>query len=197
MTTIDSYTATQQKIWQAALDLIANNGYKATTTKQIAAAADINESTLFKNFDNKLQLFNEIIRYESDAFIIEINSLLAHDYTDLANFVTKNVQSIYQIFLKHHKLVTILLRELDSPELMIANNSIFECTTNALTEKLAKITQKSAESFVTPAFMLLSSLMCLVINQTNSNILTDDLSAPVTVQQITNLTLQMLQAVCL
>lgn len=44
---------TSQKIIDAAMTLVRDNGYVATTTKEIAKAAGVNECTLFRKFKNK------------------------------------------------------------------------------------------------------------------------------------------------
>lgn len=44
---------TSQKIIDAAMALIRDKGYVATTTKEIAKAAGVNECTLFRKFENK------------------------------------------------------------------------------------------------------------------------------------------------
>ncbi len=44
---------TSQKIIDAAMMLVRDNGYVATTTKAIAKAAGVNECTLFRKFKNK------------------------------------------------------------------------------------------------------------------------------------------------
>lgn len=44
---------TSQKIIDATMKLIRDNGYVATTTKEIAKAAGVNECTLFRKFKNK------------------------------------------------------------------------------------------------------------------------------------------------
>ena len=44
---------TSQKIIDAAMILVRDRGYVATTTKEIAKAAGVNECTLFRKFKNK------------------------------------------------------------------------------------------------------------------------------------------------
>lgn len=44
---------TQNKIIEAAMNLIMERGYSATTTKDIAAAAGVNECTIFRRFQGK------------------------------------------------------------------------------------------------------------------------------------------------
>jgi len=44
---------TSQKIIDATMSLIRDKGYVATTTKDIAKLAGVNECTLFRKFENK------------------------------------------------------------------------------------------------------------------------------------------------
>ena len=44
---------TSQRIIDAAMMLVRDKGYVATTTKEIAKAAGVNECTLFRKFKNK------------------------------------------------------------------------------------------------------------------------------------------------
>jgi len=49
-----------EKILKAATQLFAYRGYDATTTKQIARAAGVNEATLFRTFGGKKRLFRTV-----------------------------------------------------------------------------------------------------------------------------------------
>jgi AcrR family transcriptional regulator len=51
--TLEAKTATRQKILEAARRLFAQNGFDATTTREIAIAADIATGTLFNYFPTK------------------------------------------------------------------------------------------------------------------------------------------------
>jgi len=48
-------------IVQAALPLFARKGFAATTTKEIAAAANVSEALIFKHFPSKAALYAEIV----------------------------------------------------------------------------------------------------------------------------------------
>jgi AcrR family transcriptional regulator len=50
-----------ERICTAARQLFANRGFAATTTKEIAAAADVSETLLFRYYGSKAVLFDEII----------------------------------------------------------------------------------------------------------------------------------------
>lgn len=61
----DSETSeTSRRIMQAALDVFLEKGYVKATTRAIAAAAGVNEVTLFRHFGNKLNLLTAVV----DAF---------------------------------------------------------------------------------------------------------------------------------
>ena len=51
---------TVDKILQAAMELIAERGYAATTTRAIAERAGVNEVTLFRRFENKLGILRAL-----------------------------------------------------------------------------------------------------------------------------------------
>lgn len=182
MTTTPSLT--QDKILAAAKILIAQNGYKATTTKQIASLANLNESTLFKNFHNKLDLFLALHEQESKALEMKLQQIFAASYDTTEKLIHYSVPQIYDVFIQHHNFIAISLRELGNEQLRLGINSFFEYTTNQLSMYVAKLTQLSPDTFTAAMFMLVSALMCMVVNQTNHYSLTDDLPSPITVEQI-------------
>lgn len=53
---------TDEKILAAAMDLMAEHGYKETTTKAIAAKAGVSEMTLFRHFGDKLAILKAIVQ---------------------------------------------------------------------------------------------------------------------------------------
>jgi AcrR family transcriptional regulator len=52
---------TRQRILQAAAQLFAEQGYARATTRALAAAADVNEVTLFRHFGSKKNLFAAVV----------------------------------------------------------------------------------------------------------------------------------------
>ncbi|MCA9923105.1 MAG: TetR/AcrR family transcriptional regulator [Anaerolineales bacterium] len=53
---------TEQRILNAAAQIFAELGYARSTTRKIAAAADVNEVTLFRYFGNKQNLFTAVLQ---------------------------------------------------------------------------------------------------------------------------------------
>jgi AcrR family transcriptional regulator len=72
----------RKEIMDAAARLFALNGYAATTTKDIAAAADIGESTLYGYFPGKRDVLLAIFSQQAgeiDAFLAQIGALSGRD----------------------------------------------------------------------------------------------------------------------
>jgi AcrR family transcriptional regulator len=54
--------ATRQRLLRAALDLFTSNGFRATTTPEIAERAGVAEGTIYRHFSGKDHLLNEVYR---------------------------------------------------------------------------------------------------------------------------------------
>lgn len=59
-------TNTRDKILGTAIDLFAKKGFNGTTTKEIAEAAEVNESLIFRHFSTKKELYGAIIEKKID-----------------------------------------------------------------------------------------------------------------------------------
>jgi AcrR family transcriptional regulator len=72
---------TRQRILQAAAQLFAEQGYARATTRALAAAAGVNEVTLFRHFGSKQGLFSAIIEaYAAPALNTAMTAQLTGDY---------------------------------------------------------------------------------------------------------------------
>jgi AcrR family transcriptional regulator len=58
-----------QRIRDAARQLFAERGYAATTTKEIAAHADVSETLLFRYYGGKAGLFDEVVSAPFDSLM--------------------------------------------------------------------------------------------------------------------------------
>jgi AcrR family transcriptional regulator len=88
---------TRQRILQAAAEIMAERGYKGTTTKSIAEAAGVNEVTLFRHFGSKRNLLSEMISQHSalPGLTELIEGQLTGDYRqDLIRLATVFFQAI-------------------------------------------------------------------------------------------------------
>lgn len=78
---VRSREETRQKILSAAAEVCSKVGYSKATTKSIAAAAGVNEVTLFRHFGSKENLFSEAIEsYGSPSMVPLIEAQFSGDY---------------------------------------------------------------------------------------------------------------------
>ena len=106
------YDETQKKILNAAMALIMENGYTATTTKDIAKKAGVNECTIFRKFKGK----KEII--EAAMTLPEWNPCLKESDFKYTGDLINDLCSFAEVYLKKvtPKMVKISLG-LRSPDL--------------------------------------------------------------------------------
>ncbi|MEO0948633.1 MAG: TetR family transcriptional regulator [Cyanobacteria bacterium J06641_5] len=76
-------SASRRRIIAAALDLFQSQGFAATTTKQIAELAQVNEVTLFRNFGSKHDLLLEAI--EVTGVLTRISSACGEEIAEIAS----------------------------------------------------------------------------------------------------------------
>lgn len=65
--------STSDKILMTAIGLMAEKGYAGTTTKEIAAAAGVNEVTLFRHFGTKQKLLE--VAFERYSYADEMTKV--------------------------------------------------------------------------------------------------------------------------
>jgi AcrR family transcriptional regulator len=58
-----SRVPTREKLFQAAVTLIAEQGFSATTVEEIAEQAGVAKGTVYYNFSSKSELFEELLRH--------------------------------------------------------------------------------------------------------------------------------------
>lgn len=61
MTTRDGSRTTRDKLLDASMELFAERGFKATTTKDIAAKVGIKDASIYNHFGSKQEIFDAII----------------------------------------------------------------------------------------------------------------------------------------
>lgn len=64
--------ATRQRIFAAAVELIAEQGFAATTVDEIAERAGVAKGTVFYNFGSKAALFSELLEYGIDRMAVRL-----------------------------------------------------------------------------------------------------------------------------
>ncbi len=102
------------QILDAALEVIAQCGYAGATTREISAAAGINEVTLFRRFGSKENLLQAAVEQEAARFNLE-----RIDYTgDVEADLVRIVQFYRDLVQSRGRVMATLLNEIPrQPEL--------------------------------------------------------------------------------
>ena len=103
------YTEKAIQIIETARDLFAEKGFKAVTTREIAQKAGVNEVTIFRHFDNKDNLFAQIIKYKSSK--IELNRFINPSEPNLDHYLMGIAKLIQHIFTSNIEIFKIELFE--------------------------------------------------------------------------------------
>ncbi|QQE79768.1 TetR/AcrR family transcriptional regulator [Alicyclobacillus sp. SO9] len=87
---------TRERIIQAALAAFSQNGYEGSSTREIAKRADVNEITLFRHFQNKENLFREVLHFHAPTSLLtdELDEKLTDNLSDSLTYLA-------QIYLEH------------------------------------------------------------------------------------------------
>ncbi|WP_125590110.1 TetR/AcrR family transcriptional regulator [Companilactobacillus jidongensis] len=110
------FTDKQLKIFQAAITLFAQKGYKDTSTKEIAQVAGVSEGSLFKRFNNKEELLLSILKPLSRVILPEIitefsESTLKSDYPTLYDFINIILRNRLEFFKDNMDVIRIFVDE--------------------------------------------------------------------------------------
>lgn len=103
------------QILDAAIAVILERGYHGATTRQIAAAAGINEVTLFRRFDTKAELLRQALKREASRFAAAASARSDELEATLLTVVEQYLESMRRV----GRLVPIILSEASrDPELL-------------------------------------------------------------------------------
>lgn len=101
---------TSDKLILAAIDLIAEKGYHATTTKEIAAAAGVNEVTLFRHFGSKQKLLQAA--FDKYHYGDEMTKLFQEKLVwDLQTDLLLISRTYHAIMARNRKMIMIGIKE--------------------------------------------------------------------------------------
>jgi len=74
--------ATRQKLYEAAVTLIAEQGFSATTVDEIAERAGVAKGTVYYNFASKSVLFEELLRHGVGLLTASLREAAEHTARD-------------------------------------------------------------------------------------------------------------------
>jgi AcrR family transcriptional regulator len=100
---------TRRRILRAAARVFAEQGYARATTRALAAAAGVNEVTLFRRFVNKQSLFAAVIdEYAASALTMAFEAKLTGDYRHDLTIMGRQVM---HVLLERREAVRLMLCE--------------------------------------------------------------------------------------
>ncbi|MDP5275549.1 TetR/AcrR family transcriptional regulator [Chengkuizengella axinellae] len=118
-------TTTKEKILQASLKLFSENGYKGATLKKIALEAGVTEMTVFRIFETKEKIYEEIMSTFSSAAPL-IRAYLEKEATYDLETDLKNIAHIfYNQMLDNAHIIMIIFKEKDIKS-VITEKSLLE-----------------------------------------------------------------------
>ncbi len=101
--------STSEKLLLAAIALMAEKGYDSTTTKEIAAAAGVNEVTLFRHFGTKQRLLEAA--FQRYHYADEMTRLFAEELTyELHADLLKISHAYHRIMNRNRQLIHIAIK---------------------------------------------------------------------------------------
>ena len=104
-----------EKILQAAVDVISERGYAGATTKQIASRAGINEVTLFRRFGNKKNVMRSVVEREAKR----LGDLNIRYSGDLVADLIQIVEVYQELMQRRGRVMLMLMSEIPrQPDLL-------------------------------------------------------------------------------
>jgi AcrR family transcriptional regulator len=97
----------RQDILKAAMELFAKNGFRGTTTRDLASQADVNEAIIFRYFTNKTELYRAILEekvHQGDNHYKEVEEMAKT--SDIQTFL----EFIGHRFLERHEQDSTFMR---------------------------------------------------------------------------------------
>lgn len=92
------------------LRLFAEKGFKATTTKEIAKKAGVNEVTLFRTFGSKKALFTAVISERSP--VVEVERSVSFDVDRPVDaLLMRNAETVLSILKENREFFMMVLRD--------------------------------------------------------------------------------------
>ncbi len=108
-------TKTQKLILSKSLEMFSTYGYKATTINMIAEVCEINELTIYRNFNTKEELFNRCLSYSVSELSIP-DSFTNFEHLSIQDFLQSIGDLYLKLCIKNTDLYKIQLLTLDNFE---------------------------------------------------------------------------------
>jgi TetR/AcrR family transcriptional regulator len=103
---------TEKKIMDAALKNFSKYGYKAATTMDIARDAGVNDSTLFRRFKSKKNLYNVVNKHNIEVIARGFNSIIKNYKCETpAAFLNTFIKDLAKMFDDNFEFIHLTIEE--------------------------------------------------------------------------------------
>lgn len=173
----EALTKTQQRIIEAALDLVSHVGYKSTTTKMIAQKAEVNETTIFKNFQSKQVLIDTAFKQHTKQITNEVDKFFSQSFKDTTDLMQQSGRFIADIFDRHRQIVLSTIKEVGNEQTKSIFNYRQEYIQQLLCSKLKEFSKEHSltdQQYETIVFMFNSAIMSLLVDKARKECSEDD-----------------------
>ncbi|BDZ67301.1 TetR/AcrR family transcriptional regulator [Methanobacterium ferruginis] len=156
---------TEEKILDAALKIFSKKGYGGARTRIIARESGFTEMTLFRKFESKENLFNQVLIKNQERLMRDFDSLVISDENEPPK---KRFSSLIMILMnlmdEHFEYINLLIYEKDR-----IPNSITDPFILSISNYLDKIFPQPKIDHNLLSFMILSSLYFFIFNKKREN----------------------------
>jgi len=155
----------EQKILDAALKIFSQNGYGGARTRIIANESGFTEMTLFRKFESKENLFNQVLKKNQEIVMKDFNSLVVLDETQpTKERFSSLIIGLMALMDKHFEYINLIIYEKER-----ISNSITDPFILVITNYLDKIFPQPKINHDILSFMILSSMYFFIFNKKREN----------------------------
>lgn len=100
----------REKIFEAAIDVFAEDGFHRATIDKVVEAAGIGKGSVYRYFKSKEDILDELLRKTSQRVVEQISGITSKD-TDILQMVQEMIESWIVFISNNHKLYRIIQNE--------------------------------------------------------------------------------------
>jgi AcrR family transcriptional regulator len=106
---------TREKILSSAVEIFSQKGFQASTIREIARLAGVNDLTVYRHFESKEKLFTEM--FQRHSLLTEIGEYIVQGVTDdFERDLRSVIRTFMALFKKERPLIKLLLSEAEKME---------------------------------------------------------------------------------
>lgn len=102
--------STKERILEAALEIFSQKGFHTATTDEIAERAGVGKGTLYRYFETKEKLFEELVRLRLDELEKKADSIV-DGQDDVLTMISKYIRLYFEFFDSNQHLYRLIVRE--------------------------------------------------------------------------------------